>query len=91
MEANESLEAALEREIREELGLKIRVEDEILTVEHEYPTKTVRLHFFNCTIVEGEPRPLEVADLQWVEPAELGRFKFPPADAGLIALLAERV
>ena len=87
VEANESLQAALAREIREELGLRIRVDDEILTVEHDYPTKSVRLHFFNCSIVEGEPRTLEVADLRWVEPAELARFKFPPADAEVIAVL----
>ena len=87
VEAGESLEAGLKREIREELGLEIAVEDEIFTIEHEYPTKTVRLHFFNCSIIEGDPQPIEVADLRWVRPAELGQFEFPPADAGLIRIL----
>src|SRR5215813_11408352 len=66
VEPGESLQVALHREIHEELGIKIRVEDEFFTVEHEYPAKSVRLHFFNCTIVEGEPQPFEVADLRWV-------------------------
>ena len=87
VEAEESFEGALRREIREELGIEIRVLDEFFTVEHEYPTKSVRLHFFNCTITEGRPEPLAVADLRWVLPAELDMFEFPPADAELIARL----
>ena len=87
VEANESLESALEREIREELGVKIRVEDEFFTTEHAYPSRTVRLHFFNCSVRDGEPTPLEVADLRWVEPGELHQFQFPPADEQLIKRL----
>jgi mutator protein MutT len=87
VEPGESLEAALEREIQEELGVRISVQDEFFSVEHDYPAKSVRLHFFNCTIREGEPRPLEVADMRWVTAEELPQFEFPPADAELIAAL----
>ena len=87
METDESLQVALEREIFEELGIKIRVEGEYSMVEHDYPARTVRLHFFNCSIIEGEPQAIEVADMRWVEPAERGRFHFPPADAELIKQL----
>jgi mutator protein MutT len=87
VEAGETLEATLQREIREELGIKIQVDDEYLRTEHDYPAKSIRLHFFNCTILEGEPQPLDVADLRWVEPPQLSDFQFPPADAELIAKL----
>jgi mutator protein MutT len=87
VEAGESFEEALQREIGEELGIAIGVLDEFFTVEHDYPTKSVRLHFFNCAIREGEPEPLGVADLRWVSPGELDNFQFPPADAQLIAKL----
>jgi 8-oxo-dGTP diphosphatase len=87
VEANESLEAALEREIREELGVAIRVEEKYFTTEHTYPSRTVRLHFFNCTIFNGEPIALEVADMRWVEAHELHEFQFPPADEELIKRL----
>ncbi len=87
VEPSESPEVALEREIREELGIKIRVGEEFFNVDHDYPTKSVRLHFFNCTIVEGEPQLLDVADLRWVEPKDLNNFQFPAADAELIAKL----
>jgi 8-oxo-dGTP diphosphatase len=87
VEAGESLEAALRREIQEELGIGIVVVDEFHTVEHDYPGKSVRLHFFNCVIGQGEPVSLGVADLRWVLPAELSQFEFPPADAELIEQL----
>lgn len=87
VEDGESLRSALQREIREELGIDVGVHDEFFTVEHDYSTKSVRLHFFNCTILEGEPQPMDVADLQWVEPADLPDFEFPPADVELIRKL----
>jgi len=88
VEAGESFDAALQREISEELGVKIRIGNEFFTVDHDYPTKSVRLHFFHCTIVEGVPAPLAVADLRWIRPNELLQFDFPPADSALIANLA---
>ena len=87
VENDESLEVALEREIREELGIRIRVLDEFFTTDHDYPTKSVRLHFFNCTVLEGEPKPLGAADLRWVKPHDLGNYAFPPADVELTAKL----
>ena len=87
VESGESLEAALHREIREELGVEITVDREFFSVAHEYPDKSVHLHFFDCTILQGEPQPLEVADLRWVKAAELDDFEFPPADVELIRRL----
>ena len=87
VESGESLEAALHREIREELGVEITVDREFFSVAHEYPDKSVHLHFFDCTILRGEPQPLEVADLRWVKAAELDDFEFPPADVELIRKL----
>jgi len=87
VEPGESLDAALHREIVEELGVKVRVNDEFFTVDHDYPTKSVRVHFFNCTILEGEPAPIGVADISWVKPQHLDNYRFPPADDGLIRRL----
>jgi 8-oxo-dGTP diphosphatase len=87
VKTGESLEDALEREIREELGIKIRVCDEFFTTVHQYPTNAVRLHFFNCTIVEGEAQPIEVADLRWIDAENLCHYHFPPADTELISKL----
>ena len=87
VETGESLEVALQREILEEIGIKIRIEGEFFTTDYDYPAKSVRLYFFNCTVLEGEVHPLDVADLRWVKPEDLDQFPFPPADTELIAKL----
>jgi 8-oxo-dGTP diphosphatase len=87
VESGETFERALQREILEELGVHIRVDTELCTIDYDYPAKSVRLHFYNCTIVDGDVQPLGVADLRWVAPQHLGEFEFPPADLELIAKL----
>jgi 8-oxo-dGTP diphosphatase len=87
VEGEESLEGALLREILEELGINIAAGPEIFTIEHDYPSKSVRLHFFDCTVIQGEPQALDVSDLRWVTPSQLADFEFPPADAKLIQKL----
>ena len=85
-EPNETLAACLEREILEELGTMARIERELLSVTHEYPERTVELHFFACTL-DDEPRALLNQDIRWVERGELSSLDLPPADAELIAML----
>ena len=78
---------ALRRELREELGIDANVRDEYYTTIHHYPAKSVDLHFFNCTIIEGEPRAIEVAEFRWVKPADFHAYEFPEADLELIKRL----
>ena len=85
--AGESAEAALVREIREELDAAVTVGELLETVEWAYPEKTVRLQFFRCDLA-GEPRPVEGQEIAWVRPTELRDYAFPPADAALIARLS---
>ena len=88
VEAGESLQAALEREIREELGIRVKVLDEFFATTHHYASRSVDLHFFNCTIIEGEPRAIEVAEFRWVNRSDLRSFEFPEADRELVERLA---
>jgi 8-oxo-dGTP diphosphatase len=90
VEPNESLEQALAREIDEEIGVKVEVLGEYFHVEHSYATKSVDLHFFDCAIINGDPKPLHVADMRWVSRAELENFSFPEADRELISRLRAR-
>jgi len=90
VEADESLEKDLVREIAEEVGVEITVLGEYFQVRHDYPSRSVHLHFFDCVITAGEPQPVHVADVRWVLPEELDNFSFPEADRELIARLQER-
>ena len=84
---DEGARHALEREIREELGVGVTVGPLLETVDWTYPEKRVRLSFFRCAI-EGEPRALEGQEIAWVAPSDLPRYQFPPADAALVARLS---
>ena len=83
---HETLEECLRREIREELDAGLVVGAKILECAHDYPERTVVLHFFDCALV-GEPRPMMGQEMRWVQRAELQSLQFPPADDELIALL----
>ncbi|HEY4952107.1 MAG TPA: 8-oxo-dGTP diphosphatase MutT [Verrucomicrobiae bacterium] len=83
-EANETFEACLVREIREELGVEISVGRLFDEVFHAYTEKTVRLKFFICGLLSGEPQALGCAAFQWIETTELADYEFPAADAKLL-------
>jgi mutator protein MutT len=88
VEAGESLAMALQRELREELGIEVDVIDEFYATVHHYPSRSVDLHFFNCRIVDGEPRALDVAEFRWVNSSDLHGYEFPEADRELVERLA---
>ena len=88
-ETGESHEACLLRELREELGCEAMVGPKLLGVAHEYPDRTVELHFFSCEL-RGSPQALLGQEMQWVARADLHTLAFPPADDELIQMLSER-
>ncbi len=88
-EAEESLEDCLRRELREELGIEVTQPVFYRVLRHEYPEKSVELHFFRCSIRAGRARALDCEELRWVAPGELSRFEFPAADRSLIEALTK--
>lgn len=89
-EPHESLEAALLREVREELAFEIRVDRPLTIVDHTYSHFRVRIHAFECTWLSGEPRCIACDDLKWVRPADLTRYAFPAANHKIIQALRAR-
>jgi 8-oxo-dGTP diphosphatase len=85
-EPGESIHECLIREIVEELGVTIEPGATLLVTTHEYPEKTVELHFIACAMT-GEPVPQQNQEMQWIERARLDTLAFPEADAALIAQL----
>lgn len=86
-EPQETFEECLAREIREELGVEIAVGNLFDEISHDYPEKSIRLKFFICRLLRGEPQPIECAALAWVNKAGLDDYAFPAADAQLLQKL----
>ena len=86
-EPDESFEACLVREIREELGVEISVGELFEEIHHDYPEKSVHLKFFICKLLAGEPQPLDCAAVKWIEAADLAAHEFPAADTRLLERL----
>lgn len=86
-EPDESLEACLLRELREELSATFAVGDRLETIRWVYPEKTVVLHFFQCRVEAGAIEARESQETAWVAPERLGDYAFPPADDALVARL----
>lgn len=90
VEPNESMEAALIRECREELDITVSVGTLFTQVIHEYPDIHIRLSLFHCTIAEGTPKLLEHADLKWIHPSQILEFSFCPADKDILAMIQQQ-
>lgn len=86
-EGDESLTECLQRELLEELGVRVDLPILYRIVRHDYSEKIVELHFFHCAIEEGEAAPVDCEEIRWVRPEELTGFDFPPADRAVIDAL----
>jgi 8-oxo-dGTP diphosphatase len=86
IEPGESLADGLRRELKEELGTDVVIGEEIFTVTHNYPDRSVELHFLACAFLNA-PVPLLGQEMRWVARDELRALEFPPADEELIRVL----
>ncbi len=86
-EAGESIAAALARELREELAIELRSHAPLLTVEHDYGDKRVRLDVQLVHEFGGDPVPCEGQPMRWVSVLELSDYAFPKANVPIVEQL----
>jgi 8-oxo-dGTP diphosphatase len=81
IEADETKEAALKRELKERLGVDVEVHEVISHTEKEYDKYIVELSLFACSLVAGqEPQVGNIEQFTWASTDELENFEFTPAD-----------
>jgi 8-oxo-dGTP diphosphatase len=84
IEAGETAEAAVRRELVEELGIRARRLLELRSFRHDYPDRSVEIALWLVPDFEGEPRGLDHQALRWVAPAELHHCDLLEADLPMI-------
>lgn len=89
VEPGEAPEAALVREMAEELALHIRVGRLLQTVRRDYSAYRVNLHCFLCRVLGGELTLHEHQAARWLAAEELDAVPWLPADADILPALAE--
>jgi 8-oxo-dGTP diphosphatase len=80
----ETAEGCIIREIREELGVEIRIETVLAPSSHAYPDLHVRLHPFVCRITSGRIKPTEHQVVQWIGHDRLSSLEWAAADVAVI-------
>jgi len=89
VEAGESPEQALQRELEEELAIGARIGPEVERYEFRYPgKKPILLIFYAVTEFSGEPQNRIFAEIQWAEPKLLTKFAFVEGDVEFVKRLA---
>jgi len=88
--AGESTREALDRELHEELDIRVLEASHLLDIEHIYPDRAVRLEVWYVDSFEGEPRGVEGQPLQWLAIAALDPARFPAANRAIIEALRLR-
>lgn len=87
IEAGETPEEALAREIKEKLETEIKVGSLIHTIEYDYPTFHLSMDCFWCEIVKGDLVLKEAEDARWLTKDQLYDVKWLPADITLIDII----
>ena len=84
IEAGESAEQAIVREIKEELATEIKTERKLCTVEYDYPAFHLKMECFLCSVVSGKLTLLEHENAAWLSAEKLESVKWLPADVEVL-------
>ena len=84
LEAGETPQQALVRELREEVGIEVKTAQPLIKVRHDYGDRRVLLDVWSVNVFDGEASGCEGQALQWIAPQQLSDFAFPAANLPII-------
>lgn len=93
VEEAETDEAALKRELNEEMQIEVEVGEPSVAVTHEYEAYVIDFRVYRCRIhtPDEKIKKIGIHDFRWVRPSELDDYEFPGADQATVeALLREQ-
>ena len=85
--ADESSHDALRRELAEELAIRVEAAEPLLTIDHDYPDRSVRLEVWRVSAFSGTPNALEGQPMKWLAVTALDELCFPAANVPIIEAL----
>lgn len=91
IEAGETPQQALVREIKEELETDVKVGELIDTIEYDYPTFHLSMDCFWCEVIEGELKLLEAESARWLTKESLYEVQWLPADIRLVVEIEKQM
>ena len=91
IEAGETPQEALKREIREELDTLVEVGNLIACVEYDYPEFHLSMDCFWCTILKGNLHLNEAEDARWLTKENLMSVKWLPADLEVLEVISKSI
>ncbi len=86
IEPGETGEQCIIRECQEELGVTLQVERELTDITYEYPDRIVHLHFYLCSVAQGELERKEHNAFAWITSSGIPLYEFCPADKKMLEL-----
>jgi 8-oxo-dGTP diphosphatase len=86
---SEALEASLQRELREELGIEAEIGEEVYRLRHRYPDRYVEVIFFRVPSYRGGAENRVFESIEWVPRNKLAKYNFLEADRELVRHIAE--